>query len=121
MTMKIFDKLIKRTRAYKTLETTSWERSSSLQRDAENLKREIRRFDVLKERVDEITRRMIKVRVEPDYDHRKYRVCADIDQDLIERYLQHGSDNPVIDAMGGSIGSQIAHEIKQMNYRRNGK
>lgn len=106
------DSLIRKSPAYRSLEA-KWSlaevRLSALR--AENAE--------LAERVGEITKRICNVQVQyPPGPYRRFRVCIEIDREIIESGFLHGNDATVIEHMGQHLGRMAAYEIRRANFQR---
>mgnify|MGYP003655104041 CR=1 FL=1 len=116
----MIEELIKKTKAYQDLEQQVTRLRNQLGAAESFNKRLESESKILSDRLGDITDKLTTVSLARTHSMNTphYRICVDVDRDMIEREFMHGSDHELIHMMGKRIGAQVSREIALMNNRR---
>jgi len=119
MARSCFDRIIRRTELYRRTESARLAASARAFMANTRAASAERTNAELRERIDAIRDRFCGVRIElSPGPYRRFRVCVEIDAELIERGFIHGADDVLIAHLGDSIGAQVAGELRRANFTR---
>ncbi len=91
----------------------------SLTAEIDRLKENIRDAE---QAIREVLPRLLTIDVRrftgPEYRDTRYRICVDLQRDMVERAFTHGSDDRMIRYMAQQLAHEVERKLIQFNFAR---